>query len=232
MDDVVVLGFDARVPVTQQLSVWTDQRRSDFLIRPEVPSPISVDRDVWPVVSANPDEGYPLFLWGSLREILGTLPGAATRASGAPVIVEIAVVATDEESLQYWEPMMFDFVDTPKDLGSTLASEYLGYDVADRFLISGLSNCKLSEQEMATLRKDWSGALNNWGLFNDVQEAKAFRLLCNHLVPEHAPFEAYRLRQILLSARIRSTNSDCALPCQTTSGAPGLTQAPVPPANN
>jgi hypothetical protein len=197
-----MLGFDARTPIAQQSSLWDDTRRRDYLIRPEIVSPISVDRGVWPAVSVNPDEGYPLFLWGSISEIAGAFPKVATTATDAPLIVEIAVVATDEESLKYWEGIIFGRVDPQKDRKFTLASECLGYDVADRSPISGLSDCQLSADELAAIRKDWSRAINAWGLFDDAEDAKAFRTVCNRLVPEHAPFEAYRMRRIAITATI------------------------------
>lgn len=199
MEEVIVLGFDARIPVAQQGALWNDTRRSDYLIRPEIPSPISVDRAVWPAVSVNPDEGYPLFLWGSVNDVVGAFPNVG-RAGDAPVIIEIAVAATDREASGYWEGIISGRVDARKDRRFTLAQECLGYDVADRSFISGLSNCKLSAGELAELKKDWSRAVNAWGLFGDTEDAKAFKAVCNHLIPEHAPFEAYRMRRITITA--------------------------------
>jgi hypothetical protein len=200
MENVIVLGFDARTPLANQSSLWDDKRRSQYLIRLEIPSPISVDRGVWPAVSVNPDEEYPLFLWGSLSEIVGTFPKVATLESDAPAIVEIAVVATDQESSSYWEGIIFGRIDPQKDRRFTLASEFLGYDVADRSLISGVSNCQLSAEELAAVRKDWSRAINAWGLFGDPEDAEAFRAVCDRLVPEHSPFEVYRMRRIAITA--------------------------------
>jgi hypothetical protein len=102
MDSLIVLGFDVRKPIAHQKILWTDERRSKFLIRPEVQFPLAVDRDVWPALALNPDESYPLYLWGSVGEVLAAFPGAARAESDVPLIFEIAVVATHQESATYW----------------------------------------------------------------------------------------------------------------------------------
>jgi hypothetical protein len=146
----------------------------------------------------NPDEGYPLLLRGSATETLASFPEVATSENNAPVIIEIAVVVTDEESSKYWERIIFGRIDLEKDRKFKLVTECLGYDVADRYLVSGLSNCQLSAEELAAVRKDWSEAINGWGLLADSEAAKAFRAVCNQLIPEHAPFEAYRMRRVAI----------------------------------
>jgi len=157
-----------------------------FLVRPEVPAPLSVDRDVWPALAVNPDESYPLSLWGS--------------TSPAPVIIEIEVVATDQQSYDYWDGILFGRLRPEKDAALRIILRDLGYDVADRYFVSGLSNCLLSPAELAEIRKTWSCSINDRGLFEGIAAAKAFRSVCYCLVPEHAPFETYHLRQIEIPA--------------------------------
>jgi hypothetical protein len=72
----------------------------------------------------------------------------------------------------------------------------IGYDVADRHLLSGLSNCALSEAELADLRREWTDRINRFGLFEEVESAVGFKEVCDQLVPEHAPFCAYRIRKV------------------------------------
>ncbi len=196
MEKLIVLGFGIRKPVDQQGSLWQAERRSSFLIRPEIPSPVSVDSDVWPVLAVNPDETFPLFLWGSVSEILAAFPEAARTGRHSPVIIEIAVLATGEQSSRYWEGIIFGRVNPEKENALKIAPECLGYDVADRYLVSGVSNCMLFQEELAAVRKDWTDAINIWGLFEEAEAARAFRPVCDRLIPEHAPFEAYRLRKI------------------------------------
>jgi hypothetical protein len=164
MEKLTVLGFGIRQPVITQASLWTEERRSRFLIRPEIPLPISVDSDVWPAIAVNPDETFPLFLWGSISEILAAFPKASRAGRRSPVIIEIAVLATDEQSSKHWEGIFFGRLDTEKDSTLKIVPECLGYDVADRYLVSGVSNCALSRKELAVIKKDWSDAINVWGL--------------------------------------------------------------------
>jgi hypothetical protein len=196
MEKLIILGFDVRRPIAHQNSNWSGERRSKFLIRPDIRSPISVDPDVWPLLKANPDESYPLHLWGSVSDILAAFPEAARWGEDSPAILELATVATDEQSLGYWEGIFFGRVKPENDSAIQIASECLGCDVADRFLVSGLSNCMLSQEELTLIRKDWSKLINTWGLFDNSETAKGFRAVCNRLVPEHAPFETYRVRRV------------------------------------
>jgi len=63
----------------------------------------------------------------------------------------------------------------------------LGYGVADRWLLSGLSNCGYTEEERdAWLR--WGPHLNEHHLFSDLDHAFAFREASDLRVAEHAPF--------------------------------------------
>ena len=196
MESLIILGFDVRRPIAQQNATWTDERRSKFLIRHELRSTISVDRDVWPALALNVDEMYPLYLWGSLSEVLMAFPEAARLDSDSPIVIEIAAVCTQKEPLMYWEGIICGRLNLEEDRALKVTTECLGYDVADRCLVSGLSNCMLSEEELAVIRKDWATAINTWGLFGDSKAAEVFREVCNRLVPEHAPFEVYRMRKV------------------------------------
>jgi len=196
MEKLIIIGFDLRGPIADQNSSWSEQRRSRFLVRPEIPSPISVDSAVWPVFAGNPDRTYPMQLWGSVSEILAAFPQAAQADCNSPTIIEIAVITTDLQSSRRWEGTLFERVRPEKDSAVEIALDCLGFDVADSYFVSGLSNCMLSVEELSSVRKDWSEAINSWGLFGDSGAAKAFRAVCNRLIPEHAPFETYRMRKV------------------------------------
>ncbi len=198
MDKLIILGFDIRRPIADQNSSWPEERRIKFLIRHEVPAPISVDVGVWPAFATNPDETFPLQLWGSVSDIVTTFPDATQWRSNSPVIIEIAAIATGEQSSEYWEGILLGRVEPEKDKSLKVTPEVLGYDVADRYLVSGISNCMLSADELVAVRKDWSEALNVWGLIENKDAAEAIRAVCDRLIPEHAPFETYRLRRIVV----------------------------------
>ena len=69
----------------------------------------------------------------------------------------------------------------------------LGFDIADGTTISGLSNCGYEAEEAAALRLAWAARLNEHGLFDDVDDALAFRTLTHQRVREHAPFAVYAM---------------------------------------
>jgi hypothetical protein len=103
LEKLIIIGFDIRGPIADQNASWSEQRRSSFLIRPEIPSPISVDSSVWPVFARNPDRTYPMQLWGSVSELLAAFPRAAQADCNSPTIIEITVITTDEQSSRRWE---------------------------------------------------------------------------------------------------------------------------------
>lgn len=64
----------------------------------------------------------------------------------------------------------------------------MGYDIANGFLLSGLSNCGYGQGDIAVIRKEWLKHINDRGLFNNVDVALRFRDQTNKRVNEHAPF--------------------------------------------
>jgi hypothetical protein len=198
MQQILLIGYGIRAPISQQILAWTAARRSILLIDPDVSYPLSVDLDAWPASLANPDESYPLFLWGSISEMLADTQGAVQVSNDGPIVIEIAVLVTEKETERYWEEILYGRAYPATDGPIKLAPEYLGFDVADRSFVSGLTNCIYSPEELGTLRRDWSDKTNKWGLFEELGSAESFRHVCDRLAPEHAPFEAYRIRKINL----------------------------------
>jgi hypothetical protein len=69
----------------------------------------------------------------------------------------------------------------------------LGYDVADRWLLSGLSDCGWAPGEIRPSGA-WSVAqLNEHHLFHEPERAFEYVEAVNLRVPEHAPFFVYSL---------------------------------------
>ena len=194
LERIVVLGFDARSSLNGP-SGWTNERRSQFLIRTDILQPASVDRAVWPALSTRSNPEHPLDLWISFSRLLAIFPQLARDAGVSPVAIEISVIA-DEQAFDYWENTFFGQARPQDDNRLKLTAEELGYDIADRYLVSGLSNCMLSPHELADIRRTWSEQINLFGLFSSTANAAAFRQVCDRLIPEHAPFFVYRIRKI------------------------------------
>jgi hypothetical protein len=77
-------------------------------------------------------------------------------------------------------------------------SVFLGYDVANTARISALSNAEYTEQELRESAPVWAPHLNSVGLFETVDDALAFRLVCDRRVPGEAPFWIYALWRLVV----------------------------------
>jgi hypothetical protein len=198
-----LLGFDAREMLPTAES-WTTERRTLYLLRPDVRRPLSADSGVWlslydDGISGFPRPGVPSLRppkWtgpnASLWEDLGNLERHLARA---PITVPYRLVAftwlADASSLN--EPRSHGPYDEPMTPGERSPEwQFLGCDVGDGSLLSGLTNCGFGDQR-ETLTKEWGPRLNEHHLFQDAESAFAFRLVTNRRVPEHAPFFVYGL---------------------------------------
>jgi hypothetical protein len=204
----MILGFDARQPLLASGGyAWTTANRSRFLIRPDVRGPASVDPSIWPEIPANKSETYPLPLWRSLRELLRACSKIDLQNAESVLAIEIAIVV-DEQSKRYWEDVFYGYLRTHDDVDIDFATDEIGYDVADRFLVSGWSNCMPSTEELGDIRTKWSAKINSVALFGDQDDATAFCSVCDRLVPEHAPFSAYRIREVKIVLERESLPSE------------------------
>lgn len=166
-----VLGYDARVPRAALGGEWTGERRRRFLLRPDADTPLSVDTMIWPSLirdSAALPEGVDADYESSLAP--------------RPEQVRSAVRGRDAEVIGITEG------DEPMP-----GEEWtlLGWDIADRRLLSGISNCGKDAEEWRPVRQRWVAEVNDHNLFTDYSSADEVRLEIDRLVPEHAPFTVY-----------------------------------------
>jgi hypothetical protein len=211
-----LIEFDVRAAREQYVDRhWLRNSRAEYLLRPDVEWPLSIDTMVWPSVFfsrifVNPavescstievdpdvDRDYRLKL-ERVRELYDT--HRALAPGGILVAIELLSERTAEgPSILYenggvqcgiWlEPT----VPASPPEGSIL----LGYDVADAGRISGLANCGYTEAETSELSPVWAPRLNVYGLFSSLADAVAFRQVCDQRVEEHAPFWVYALWRI------------------------------------
>lgn len=79
---------------------------------------------------------------------------------------------------------------SPKKLGDSW--QFLGYDVADAWLLSGIWHCGFEMGlDVERLDQDYYALLNCHGLFDELARAVAFSRAINPLAREHAPFTPY-----------------------------------------
>jgi hypothetical protein len=175
------IGFDLRSIVPDPS--WTADRRTSYLLRRDVPSVRSIDTLVWERPPGLPRPPVPERLWPS-RSDLFAAAGAPDRAG--VVAVRITAFVEDEPTPESLDPI------------GPAAERYdlLGYDVADYWQLSGLTNCGYSSEEAASLAPVWAPLLNQWHLFDNPDDATAYADVTEKRVPEHAPFYAYGIYQL------------------------------------
>ena len=205
LDTQIILGFDVREPVLHRRD-WTTDRRSQFLIRPDIESPLSVDRDVWPSLALNENEQYPLHLWGGVKQVLQKVNELAECETNPPIVIRIAVVP-DQQSAQYWKDTFCGFLLREQNNGMEVTIQQLGYDVADRYFVSGLSNCMFSPEELGNLRRDWSNRINGFGLFSTLLTRQPSEVFATSLFRNMPRFACMKFRKSRLLFVHQSRNT-------------------------
>lgn len=183
----MLYGFDARAPVNAPDALWSEQRRSVYLLRPEVERPLSVDRRVWPPVpAAELTDGFAPDYWADL-DALRRKCVEADLAPGDFTLIALGVADETDRERSLLVPCR----------PSSVQPDWcrLGYDVADTGLTSGLSNAGfLAEvEDVDGLRSSFGSQLGENGLFASPDDADAFRVRCDERLPEHAPFLVHAL---------------------------------------
>lgn len=202
------LGYDLRACADDYVSKeWLATRRLRYLLKHDVRWPLSVDTTVWPslfhftsrrgnyrpveTVEVEPTnkEQLVLRLWDDLAAMEAMFREKAKRQT---CFVRVAIELWDDRNA----------AEKPewKLIGETLSRHgepprgwtSVGYDVADADFVSGLMNCGYKESERTELSASLK-ALNEFGLFDDVERAADFRAISEKRVPEHAPFFIYQL---------------------------------------
>ena len=208
-----LLNFDVRVSKEQYVAMdWPKELRVEFLLRPEIIWTLSVDKRVWPSVFWHTTHREPLlskyptidvnphvdgYDWLNLDRMRAHYDAHRALAPGGVFVgIELLSEQAAEGEMLYESPVgiqcgitLDPTVPACPPAGSTL----LGYDVADPGRTSGLTNCGYTEEEHRTLAPVWGPRLNSFGLFSSLDDAAAFRQICNDRVPEHAPFWVYAL---------------------------------------
>lgn len=204
-----ILGFDARemwlTPAgdAHRSGGWTEENKKTWLLRDDVDRPLSVDDSVWlSVFHADPQLQLPETSVGIVQNLWSDLKALKTNLDSQwnslwrrcwliAVIVYIDDIGCCDHA--HWK----------SELGSAAPStcapqwQCLGYDVADAWLLSGLSNCThISEPDFPSLRTKFRPRINQYHLFDDKEDAMCFRDESNKRCPDHAPFFIYRLHRI------------------------------------
>lgn len=194
MDTELVLGFDAREVALPFAHSWPQERREQYLLRPDLEKPLSTDVMVWEsVFHLNEQVALPKWI-GPVQELWDSLERLETflKHEDAQLTKPYQVIGVTrflDSRLQ--AEMQNHFQITPAEIDKSW--QLLGYDVSDTYLLSGLSNCAYTSDEIKIFRERWSPQLNQHHLFTDYEQANVFKHMSDERVKEHAPFFVYGL---------------------------------------
>lgn len=189
-----VLGYDARENWLTLADAWTPERKEGFLYRLDVMKPLSVDTSVWPTIFQAEGRPEPPERFGFLTtwSELDALRGAVTRAYEAKrmrawrMIAITIVNGPDYQETEIWDSVRPEV--SPAQMSPSWT--FLGFDVADRWLLSALSNCGFIAglDDVAALRRAYAPMLNQFHLFSNLDHAIDFKRFSDRrLAGDHAP---------------------------------------------
>jgi len=190
----LLLGFDAREMWLDFSEEWPEERKRSFLLRRDIVKPLSTDTSVWPSVfdvdhtlQRPPWIGPIGRLWEDLRALENSLSTESNRTKPYWVIALTLLSAIrSREELAYWNTMTEGILYTPAVRDPSW--QLLGYDVADSYLISGLTNFEYRKDEVQDIGEKYIPSLNEYHLFQSVEPAAEFLPLADERGGVHAPF--------------------------------------------
>jgi len=190
----LLLGFDAREMWLDGAEYWPEERKRRFLLRRDSVRPLSTDISVWrSVFDVDISLQYPQWtgpiqnLWDNLDTLQAYLDTTWSERT-FPYWFMAVTLQEDvcvRENLLEWHDRVSNLITTPRDPAWT----FLGYDVSDKWLTSGLSNCGTTE----TLRNTYASSLNEYHLFDAIRPAVDFMHVTDERVRAHAPFFVFGL---------------------------------------
>ena len=170
-----IVDFDAREMDEDFRATWPQPDLDTFLLKTDIAKPLSVDRAIWKsVLQGKADIIYAQTTWPNLRRLK-----------------DLLVMITRD----YWIIAISQFL-SDRDLAiaeltpSTRdpAWRFLGYDVADITLLSGLMDMGYSKHERAAALQQYASALNRYHLFAELGAALHFASWADKRDAGHGPF--------------------------------------------
>ena len=189
-----LIGYDLRLNESANISdLWDVNRRKHHLPCPTIVWPKSVDTSVWPSFFDNYRNDVNL-----LRERFGEIR-FNFHYFCCPTMESIDTILQKVSSEEIKKLVLISVSIIKEHPTHCPSSDGLGvrsiegYDVADEWLTSAISNCGIGDVIMSNRGPVLN--VNNCGLFNNESEAFNFAHDADRLVHEHAPFYVYQIQQ-------------------------------------
>lgn len=196
-----IVGYDAREYWRTMDQSWPERRKQKFLYRLDVLKPLSVDTLVWPTIFESEQRPAPVGFegfqdcWADLFELQGAVtlayqekPMRAWRMVASVLLLGPYCQDDDVPWSSRLPPV------NPDERGSDWV--FLGYDVADQWMLSALSNCGFLPglDDVPKLRAEWGPRLNKFHVFRNLDDAIRFKHFSDErLRDDHAPCFVYGL---------------------------------------
>ncbi len=191
----LLLGFDAREMWLGPQEYWPDSRKKMYLLRHDVVRPLSTDTSVWRAVFdadtslQRPEWTGPIqSLWDNLATLQDSMDTVWSERALPYWIIAVTLQegVCESEDLLEWYARASNIIPSLRDP----AWAFLGYDVSDKWLLSGLSNCGYGtkESEIQILCDTYASDLNEHHLFDSIKPAVDFMHFSDERVQAHAPF--------------------------------------------
>ena len=157
---------------------WSVEDRSQFLVKSDIISPLSIDPRIWPRSQASPNES---------KDIFSGLYQKSVSVDSNEVLIFISIV-------EAYFVRFSEFGFCGQGIQRDLKAEIIGYDVSDPYYYSGISNFDLGLD--FDEKCSWASRINDQGLFSNSSHAVEFASLLNGLASEHSPFFVFGLYRV------------------------------------
>lgn len=197
----LLLGFDSKEMWSNFKHDWSLTRIEQNLFKHDIKKPLSVDSLVWPsIFDLKPKLPKPAWtgpvqgLWDDLNRLKQTVLKIHSRIRNLWFVAITAVMEPDTDNLEnLWTGRLSGI--NPEYIQKEWT--FLGYDVADVWLESSLTNGALSRifrenQEYSSYLLD----LNQYHLFNSWNSAYKFSHFAEKHRPDHRPQCVFSLWRI------------------------------------
>ncbi|WP_145929166.1 hypothetical protein OH491_07305 [Termitidicoccus mucosus] len=203
MDKInIVIGYDARKPLSYLKSLWPSERRMSYLLSESCLIPLSIDFLAWPSIFDNNHIGVGLPSDHKKQLGMGTIPMPTWVGPYYPFwedaaeIIKYAnmhdgnwVLIKVEKSSKRGDEQV---VTSNIRMNDEIQWLFCGFDVADEGFTSSVTNFN-SPLIPSKIKHDISRILNENGLFASISDALAWADIVNRKVPEMPSQFIYKL---------------------------------------